>query len=249
MKVVFEGADVLKKSVKALSALIDEGEFIFDDEGMRLRATDPSKIAMVDFTLPKHAFKEYDVEGTVRVGLNMSDLQNIFKRAKAAETVEMSVSEDGSRFIIELVGRARRRFTLPVLDLGGIDLPLPKITFSASLKVLADVFASALSDASAFSTHVTMEATNDGFTMRASGSKGEYVLELKKDVHDALLDLLVTEEARASYPLDYLEDMVSQANKTAAISLSFSTDAPLKLSYAIGDANFVYFLAPRIEAG
>ncbi|HID09102.1 TPA: DNA polymerase sliding clamp, partial [Candidatus Micrarchaeota archaeon] len=46
MKLVFDSADVLKKCVKALSALIDEGEFIFDEDGMKLRATDPSKIAM-----------------------------------------------------------------------------------------------------------------------------------------------------------------------------------------------------------
>ena len=249
MKLVFDSADVLKKSIKALSALVDEGEFIFDEEGMKLRATDPSKIAMVDFSLPKHAFREYDVPGPVKVGLNLSDLQGVFKKAQASESVEMSLSEDGSRFIVELVGRARRRFVLSVLDLGGMELPLPKISFTATAKVLADVFSSALDDASSFSTHVTIEVSPEDFVMRASGSKGEYVLELKKDVHDALLDLDVTERAKASYPLDYLEDMVSQVNKSAAITVSLSTDAPLKLAYAIGDANFVYFLAPRIETG
>ena len=249
MKVVFDSADVLKKSIKALSALIDEGEFIFDEEGMKLRATDPSKIAMVDFSLPKHAFREYDVPGPVKIGLNLSDLQDVFKKAKSSESVEMSLSEDGSRFTVELVGRARRRFVLSVLDLGGMELPLPKIPFTATAKILAEVFASALDDASSFSTHVTMEVTPEDFVMRASGSKGEYVLELKKDVHDALLDLNVSERAKASYPLDYLQDMVSQANKSAAITVSLSTDAPLKLAYAIGDANFIYFLAPRIETG
>ncbi len=249
MKVVFEGADIFKKSVKALSALVDEGEFIFDEEGMKLRATDPSKIAMVDFLLPRHAFKEYDVEGPVKVGLNLGDLEDALKKAKASEEVTLSLSEDGSRFILELVGKARRRFVLPVLDLGGTELPVPKLAFTATVKVLAEVFQSALDDADAFSTHVTLHATPDAFSIRASGSKGEYVLELKRDVHDALLEIDVSEESRAMYPLDYLEDMVAQANKSAAITLAFKTDAPLKLSYAIGDANFTYFLAPRIETG
>ncbi len=249
MRVLFESADVLKKSIKALSALIDEGEFLFDEEGMKLRATDPSKIAMVDFNLPKHAFKEYDVPGPVRIGLNMSDMEGVFKKVRAGESVEMELSEDGSRFFITLHGKARRRFTLPVIDLGGMELPVPKIPFTANAKVLAEVFASAVDDASAFSTHAIIHLKADGMQIRAVGSKGEYVLELKIGEHDALLDLQVNEEAKASYPLDYLSDMVSQANKTAAISLALSTDAPLKLAYSIGDANFTYFLAPRIETG
>ncbi len=249
MRAVFEGADIFKKSVKALSALVDEAEFLFDEEGMKLRATDPSKIAMVDFLLPRHAFKEYDVEGPVKVGLNLKDLQDALKKAKASEEVVLSLSEDGSRFILELVGKAHRRFVLPVLDLGGAELPVPKLAFTATVKLIAEVLQSALDDADAFSTHVTFHAKEDTFTIRASGSKGEYVLELKKDIHDALLELSVSEESRAMYPLDYLEDMVSQANKSAAVTIAFKTDAPLKLSYAIGDANFTYYLAPRIETG
>ena len=41
--------------------------------------------------------------------------------------------------------------------------------------------------------------------------------------------------------------MISEVSKTAAITLSLRTDAPLKLGYNIGDASFVYYLAPRIE--
>lgn len=249
VKIVFDGADVLKRSIKALSALVDEGEFIFDEDGMKLRATDPSKIAMVDFALPKHAFREYEISGPVRLGLNLSDLQDVFKKANSAESVEMSLSDDGSKFVVELAGKARRRFVLSVIDLGGNELPLPKISFSATAKILADVFSSALDDASTFSTHVVVDVSPEEFVMRASGSKGSYVLGLKKDVHDALLDLNVTEGAKASYPLDYLEDMVSQVSKGAVIVISLSNDAPLKIEYAIGDANFIYFLAPRIETG
>ncbi len=247
MKAVFDGADVFKKSIKAIGKIVDEGVFVFDDEGMKLRSTDPSKIAMVDFLLPKQAFREYEVTETVKVGLNIDDILNALKRAKSTEEVHLSLSEDGSRFIVELIGKARRRFVLPVLDIAGAELPTPKLTFTASAKVMAEVIQNAFKDADAFASHVTLDMTSDAFTIKASGTKGEYVLELKKDVHDALLDLTVSEPARASYPLDYLQDMVGEVSKTAAVTLSIKTDAPLKLGYSIGDASFVYYLAPRIE--
>ncbi len=247
MRAVFEGADIFKKSMKAIGKLIDEGVFVFDGEGLKLRATDPSKIAMVDFFLPRHAFREYDVSEEVKVGLNIDDVLNALKRAKATEEVHLSLSEDGSRFTIELVGKARRRFVLPVLDIAGTELPTPKLTFTATAKILAEVVENAFKDADAFASHVTFDMTEESFVIKASGAKGEYVLELKKGVHDALLDLTVSEPARASYPLDYLQDMVSEVSKTSSITLAIKTDAPLKLSYSFGDASFVYYLAPRIE--
>ncbi len=247
MRAVFEGADVFKKSIKAIGNIVDEGVFVFDDEGMKLRSTDPSKIAMVDFLLPKHAFREYEVEGEVKIGLNIDDVLNALKRAKSSEEVHISLTEDGSRFIVELVGKAKRRFVIPVLDIGGAELPTPKLAFTASAKVMAEVVQNAFKDADAFSSHVTLDLTPDTFTIKASGTKGEYVLELKKDIHDALLDLTVSEPARASYPLDYLQDMVKEVSKTAAVTVALKTDAPLKLAYNIGDASFVYYLAPRIE--
>ena len=247
MRVVFEGADVFKKSIKAIGKIVDEGVFVFDEEGMKLRSTDPSKIAMVDFLLPRHAFREYDVPEPVKVGLNIDDILNALKRAKSSEEVHMGLTEDGSRFIIELIGKARRRFVLPVLDVGGAELPTPKLAFTATAKVIAEVLQNAFKDADAFSSHVTLDVTSDAFTIKATGTKGEYVLELKRDVHDALLDLTVSEPARASYPLDYLQDMVGEVSKTAAVTVSLKTDAPLKLGYNIGDASFVYYLAPRIE--
>ncbi len=245
MKAVFEGADIFKKSMKAISNIVDEGVFRFTPDGLRLRATDPSKVAMVDFLLPAHAFREYEANDEA-VGLKIDDVLDALKRVKASEEVHLSLSEDGSRFIIELIGKARRRFSLPVIDISYTEVPELKLTFTATVKLLADVFASALKDASVFSTHITMSA-GDKFVITASGAGGEYELELVPDTHDALLDLSVTEPARASYPIDFLEDMVSEVSKTSAVTISFKTDAPLKLAYSIGDANFVYFLAPRIE--
>ncbi len=245
MRVVFEGADVFKKSMKAIGNIVDEGVFTFDDEGMKLRSTDPSKIAMVDFLLPKHAFREYEVEGETKVGLNIDEVMNALKRVKSSEEVHLSL-EDG-RFIIELVGKAKRRFVLPVLDIGGSELPTPKLSFTASSKVISEVLQNAFKDAEVFSSHVTIEMDSETFKVSASGARGEYVLELKKDVHDSLLDLAVSEPARASYPLDYLQDMLSEVSKTAAVTIAIKTDAPLKLGYNIGDASFVYYLAPRIE--
>lgn len=49
------------------------------------------------------------------------------------------------------------------------------------------------------------------------------------------------------FPLDYLQDMLKAASGDTKVNLFLKSNAPVKVSYKIGDANISYFLAPRIE--
>ncbi|MBR9707311.1 MAG: DNA polymerase III sliding clamp, partial [Candidatus Diapherotrites archaeon] len=71
MNLVFEDAKLFKRTIDAISVLVDQGEFIVDDKGLSLRAADQAMIAMVDFSFPKSAFKEYVVEGTKKLGVDL----------------------------------------------------------------------------------------------------------------------------------------------------------------------------------
>ena len=58
MELILKNADVFKKSMEAIAVLIDEAELIISSKGIELKATDPSQISMVDFSLPKKAFEQ-----------------------------------------------------------------------------------------------------------------------------------------------------------------------------------------------
>jgi DNA polymerase III sliding clamp (beta) subunit (PCNA family) len=49
------------------------------------------------------------------------------------------------------------------------------------------------------------------------------------------------------YPVDYLQDMLKVASSDTRVTVFLKSNAPIKLSYSVGDANINYFLAPRIE--
>ena len=48
MKLVLDNAVEFKKAIDAISVLIDEAEFIVSKEGLKLKATDPSQVSMID---------------------------------------------------------------------------------------------------------------------------------------------------------------------------------------------------------
>ncbi|MDP2666947.1 MAG: proliferating cell nuclear antigen (pcna) [Candidatus Diapherotrites archaeon] len=246
MHLVLERAEVLKRSVDAIAVLIDEAEFEVSQKGLSLKATDPSQIAMVDFEYDKKAFKTFDVENTIRLGLDMDYLNQVMARAKPTDEVALKLDEDSSKLSITFRGSSTRTFSVPLIDISSGELPNPKIEFDATVKVKAGVLQDALKDAGLLSTHLTLGARIDAFFVKAVSSKGELFNETKKD-SVSLPDLSVKKECRSMFPLDYLSDMLKAAASDTDVVVKIKENAPVELNYPIGEAKLRYFLAPRIE--
>ena len=90
-----------KNSIEAIVALIDEGTLQLDESGMKLRAMDPSQIALVDFFLPAESFEKYKVDKPVNIGINFLELSKITKRLKSDDTIELSL-ESRIKMVFEI---------------------------------------------------------------------------------------------------------------------------------------------------
>ncbi len=247
INLVLEDATSFKKCIDAISVLIDEAEFIIDKDALTLKATDPSQISMVDFKLGKGAFKEYKVDSLTKIGLDLTYLAQIMARAKAKDSLEVSLDEEASRLSVVFKGGSTRRFSIPLIDVSAAELPSPKIDFDATLKLRASVLKDGLKDASLISTHITLGVDSQKFYINASSSKGELNNETtKKD--KSLVELKVKKEGSSMFPLDYLSEMVKGAETGSDVTLFLKTNAPAKICYNIGKAEITYFLAPRIES-
>ncbi len=237
-------AKVFKDCVDAIVTLIDEGEFSATKEGITLRAMDPSQIAMVDFELPRKAFEKYELKGDLKIGLNLADLSRIMSRVRAGESLTLKLDDSASRLLLIFKGKSTRRFNLPLIDVPASATKVPSIDFDAEIKISGGVLKESLKDASLVSSHVTLLADGKGFEIRARGDK-EAVVEFSKDV---LLEHTVNKEAKAMFPLEYLNDLLKAVDSNGIVVLNLKTDAPLKVDYRIADARVTYYLAPRIEA-
>jgi proliferating cell nuclear antigen len=67
--------------------------------------------------------------------------------------------------------------------------------------------------------------------------------------NDTLLDLEVKENAKATYSLSYLSEIIKAAAATSDIAtLEFSSDMPVKIDFQQAkEGKLTFFLAPRIE--
>lgn len=243
VRLVLGEAHLFKKCVDAISVLIDEAEFQLSEEGLFLKATDPSQISMIDFSLPKSAFKEYNVETSSKIGMDLSYLSQVMGRSKSKDELVIELDSENSRLNLVFKGSSTRRFSVPLIDISGSEVPNPKIDFDAIAELKAGILQDALKDAALISTHLTVGMNSDSFFIKANSSKGELNNESKKGE----VNLDVKEECQAMYPLDYLSDMLKAASSDNDIKLHLKANAPVKISYPIGQASVTYFLAPRIE--
>ncbi|RLE60148.1 MAG: proliferating cell nuclear antigen (pcna) [Thermoprotei archaeon] len=246
MRLVFPDAREWRYIIESLATIIDEANFIASENGLSLRALDPGRIAMVELDMPREIFEEYEAEGEVKIGVNFDDFNKIIKRAKADNKLVLEVKEN--KLIVILQGRVERRFTLPLLDIAGQELPEPKLNLTVMAKMLSDTFRDALKDASLMSESIRLKAMEDRLILQAKSDKGELEAVFTLEA-GSLLDLEITEPAESSYGLDFLEKIVSKAYRISdIITLQFATNMPLSMTFDIaGGGSLKYLLAPRME--
>jgi proliferating cell nuclear antigen len=248
-KLKVSDAKLLRDMATAISILVDEATFKIDPEGLKLRAMDPSRVAMIDFEWPKSIFQEYVSTEPAKMCLNISELLKLLKRAGKDEAVELSLDEKTGRLLVTITGKYSRNFTMPTLEASEEEVPTPKITFNVKAKTTTTGLSQAIEDAQLVSDHVRIEAEAEKLTLSASGDLMGATITIPKG-SDALLDLEVKEPAKATFSLSYLSEIIKAASATSDIAtLEFSSDMPVKIDFQqqTKEGKLTFFLAPRIE--
>lgn len=241
-------AKLLRDMATAISILVDEATFKIDLEGLKLRAMDPSRVAMIDFEWPKTVFEEYLCTEPTKMCINISELLKLLKRAGKDEAVDLSLDEKTGRLQVKIAGKYFRSFTMPTLEASEEEVPTPKITFNVKARATTHGLSQAIEDAQLVSDHVRIEADNERLVLNASGDLMGATITLQKG-SDTLLDLETREPSKATFSLSYLTEIIKAASATSDIAiLEFSSDMPIRLDFQqTKEGKLTFYLAPRIE--
>jgi len=241
-------ASLLKDVFAAISALVDEATFYIGPEGIRLRAMDPSRVAMVDFVMQKTAFDEYDASENMKMCVNMGELLKLLKRGGKEESVELTFDEKTGPLKVIVRGRYTRSFNMPTLEAAEEEVPTPNITFNARVALTTEGLRQALDDVALVSDHVRIETDGEKLMMNAKGDLMSANIEMQKG-SESLLSLDVKDPSKSTFSLSYLTAVVKAAEATSdVVTIEFSTDMPIRLDFKQHyDGKLVYYLAPRIE--
>ncbi|MCX6769337.1 MAG: proliferating cell nuclear antigen (pcna) [Candidatus Micrarchaeota archaeon] len=235
-----------KNATDAIVNLIDEGILEVREEGLFLRAMDPSQIAMISFLMPKASFAEYEAPApSAKIGLNFDGLSKILARSRGEEKLE--ISQVQNKLQLKFVGKSgKRSFKVPVLDIPAGVAKEPSIAHDAIVKMNSSQFKETLRDASLVGSHITLDANETAFTVEVHGDTSDLTEENEK-TGERIIEMTVTKPSRATFPLQYLEDIVKACPENAALTICLKSNAPLKVEYEVESAKVTYYLAPRID--
>jgi proliferating cell nuclear antigen len=243
----FDDAKTWQSLIGAISALVDEANFEISSKGMTLRAMDPSRIAMVDFELPKSAFSHFECDEEGRIGINLDEMDKIVKRAGAGNSLELSLDREKNQLRITLQGRTRRSFNISLINLGADRPPSLNVDFDINVKITADTLKEIIQDANIISDFIAIDAQPDNLMISARGDTGNLEVNIGKS-EEALLEYTVKQPAKSLYALEYLNDMMKAVAASDTVQLEFGKGTPIKLVFAVSSGGHItYFLAPRVE--
>src|SRR5689334_21878258 len=102
-----DNAKYWRDCVEAIVNLVDEGSFNITNEGIKLKAMDPSGISMVSFFMPSKSFGKFTVDKDASVGLNLDNLSKVLSRTRDNEA--LSIKENEGKLSLEFIGANSRR--------------------------------------------------------------------------------------------------------------------------------------------
>jgi proliferating cell nuclear antigen len=240
-----DNAKYWRDCLEAIVSLVDEGVFNMTNEGISLRAMDPSGISMVSFFIPDKAFSKFDVKKNTTLGINLSNLSKIMSRTRENEALVMKDNE--SRLNMEFISdNSRRRYKLPIIDVRSSVDKEPDVKFEVNVEIMSDPLKEIIKDASQISSYISFKASKEQLLISAFGDSGE--LEESHEVDGKVIKKLeAPENADVVFNLEYLDSIVKGCPIGNSIKMSFKSEKPLKLSYNIKDAVLTYYLAPYVS--
>ncbi|MCL2143034.1 MAG: proliferating cell nuclear antigen (pcna) [Methanomassiliicoccaceae archaeon] len=236
-------SDTLKGIVNVISTLVDEAKFSISEEGVNLKAVDPAHVAMVDLTVSKGAFESFSAD-SVEMGVDLDKMKEMLKLAGSGDIIAMEQDESQGRLVIR-VGNITRRMNL--VDTAGMNDPkVPQLSLPANVDVAVSELQRGMKAAESVSDHIALSADSESFELFCEGDTDSVSLKLDKT---KLSGITATSKVRSLFPLDYFSNLVKAIPSDTIVKISLGSDYPVKLSFSFadGNGNVGYLLAPRIE--
>ncbi len=228
----------LKKFVKLLSEMSNEAKIELLPDAMHSRLVDDANAALIDVTLGKESFLEYDVmdtttENLVVIGVDLVKLSEVVGSAgKLSEVVlegtkgKIQVSFDGMIF------------KLPALDPGTMRATprMPTLPFTVKTCTDSEFIKSVLKGVKIVGGDVVIVTEGNTINFKSESDDGN-MFEFPVTVDGNF------ERAESLYASSYIKTLSLFEGE---IVISYGTDIPAVFEHAAGNMKVMYMVAPRM---
>ena len=242
-------ADNLKEFIGTVGSLVDEAKLNVNEDGMQIKAVDPSHVAMIEANLIKSAFDSYEAD-VAEMGIDVDKFKTVLTVAGKEDMISLEKDDKLNRLVVNIGNLTR---AMPLLDTSGMPDPkVPSLDLPAFVSVSVEEISQGLKASKSVSDHIALSTTKDSFRLVCEGDNQNRVdLTLGKE---QLEKLVSPEETTSLFSLEYFALMVNSLPPDRILHINLGTDLPVKMDadLAIDDltgaqGNVKFLLAPRID--
>jgi proliferating cell nuclear antigen len=242
-------ADNLKEFIGTVGSLVDEAKLNVNEDGMQIKAVDPSHVAMIEANLIKSAFDSYETD-VAEMGIDVDKFKTVLAVAGKEDMISLEKDDKLNRLVVNIGNLTR---AMPLLDTSGMPDPkVPSLDLPAFVSVSVEEISQGLKASKSVSDHIALSTTKDSFRLICEGDNQNRVdLTLDKE---QLEKLVSPEETTSLFSLEYFALMVNSLPPDRILHINLGTDLPVKMDadLAIDDltgaqGNVKFLLAPRID--
>ena len=242
-------ADSIREFIGTVGSLVDEAKLNVSEDGIQIKAVDPSHVAMIEANLVKSAFDSYEA-ATAEMGIDVDKFKMVLAVAGKEDMVDLEKDDKLNRLVVSIGNLTR---AMPLLDTSGMPDPkVPSLDLAASVSVSVEEISQGLKASKSVSDHIALSTTKDSFRLVCEGDNQNRVdLTLGKE---QLEKLDSPEDTTSLFSLEYFTLMVNSLPADRILHINLGSDLPVKVDadLAVDDmtgaqGNVKFLLAPRID--
>jgi proliferating cell nuclear antigen len=226
-------------SVDTVGALSQEAKLVYQTTGLTLLTVDPACCCMAEVIIPTDAFESYSaVDG--EIGIDPHRIHDMLSSLGKNDEVHAFL-DDSRKISIQSRGLF---FSLSAIAADVLrNIPrIPEMSYTVRATIPGREFQSLVAAAKKANKQYAIFTNQDGKCEVVA--PGDVVVAR---YHIQPEHVMASASARTLYSHDYLQKIAKQASAAESVTLEFSTEQPLKVSYEVYGAKTEWLLAPRIE--
>jgi proliferating cell nuclear antigen len=243
---------VFKTLIEALKNTLPDTNIEFDESGLKIVDTNPSKNVLVHLKLNGNSFERYTCKKKIVLGVSLTNLFKLLKTMTSSDTLTLYVDSDNTNILGIIIENTEKKcvtnYKLNLIDLNEKSIKIPATKFSSIFLLNSSDFQKVCRDMGNIGEEIDIKSVGSQLIFNTTGdfasqetifnenSEGVSVVEQSDDI------------IQGKFLSKFLISFTKCTNLSSSVELFLKNDYPLIIRYQVGNmGNLKLGLSPIIS--
>jgi len=247
-----EQAGAFRILIEALKEILTEGNFIFDETGVKLMAMDSTHSILIHMKLENENFEFFHCPKKMLVGVNMLNFFKLIKTMGNSETLTLFIEKENENKLGILINNSEKNsqtiYRLNLLDIADENIKIPPAEFETELSLPSNDFQKIIRDMINIGENIEIKSIGSQLLLNCTGDFASQETILGETNNGLKFNQVSPKELpiQGIYSLKYLILFTKCTNLCNQINLYIKNDYPLIIRYSVASLGDIKLcLAPN----